>query len=124
MPVESHLRNVVRFDIFTNYDFQHLVAHYWLSATVYLGFVQVVAIAAIQVAERPGRLEHYVECHRACEPDGISESDGVLNALSHFAFFLPFTRLFRNSIFKIKKKTLFAGETDTYKMGIWKLERR
>ena len=73
VPVEGHFRHTVRADIFLNHFFEHRFGHPGLLAAVDLGLVEVVAIFAVQIAERPGGLDHDVERHRSGKADGVPE---------------------------------------------------
>ena len=73
VPVEGHFRHSVRADIFLNHFFEHRFGHAGLLAAVDLGLVEVVAIFAVQIAERPGGLDHDVERHRSGKADGVPE---------------------------------------------------
>ena len=73
MPVEGHFRHSVRADIFLNHFFEHRFGHPGLLAAVDLGLVEIVAIFAVQIAERPGGLDHDVERHRSGKADGVPE---------------------------------------------------
>ena len=61
VPDELHLRHVVGRDVVPHHLLQHLQAHPGLPAAVDLRLVEIVAIGAVEVAERPGGLHHDVE---------------------------------------------------------------
>ena len=65
MPVECHFIDLVCVDIFLHEMLEHFICHPGLSSAIYFALVKIVAIAAAEVAEGAGRLEHDVECHRA-----------------------------------------------------------
>jgi hypothetical protein len=65
MPVECHIIDLVGSDIFLHEMLEHFICHPGLSSAIYFALVKIVAIAAAEVAEGAGRLEHDVECHRA-----------------------------------------------------------
>jgi hypothetical protein len=71
VPIELNLRDIICLNVFTDNRLKHLFSHPRLEPSINLGFVQIIAIMAIQITERAGRLEHNVECHRATKPDGI-----------------------------------------------------
>ena len=73
VPVERHFRHLVGVDIFINNLFQHFLRHPWLPSAVDFSLVEVVAVLAVKVAERPRRLDHYVESHRSGKPDGVAK---------------------------------------------------
>ena len=73
VPVEGHFRHTVRADIFLNHFFEHRFGHAGFLAAVDLSLVEVVAIFAVQIAERPGGLDHDVERHRSGKADGVPE---------------------------------------------------
>ncbi len=73
VPVERHFRHSVRVDIFLNHFFEHFLRHPRLLSAVDLGLVEIVAIFAVQIAERPGGLDHDVERHRSGKADGVPE---------------------------------------------------
>ena len=83
VPVEGDLRNVVRGDVFPDDRLQHPFAHPGLPPAVDLRLVQIVAVGAAEVAQRPGAFEHDVESCRTCDPDGVLQQELVMERMRH-----------------------------------------
>ena len=95
VPVEGHLGHVVGPDVFPDDRFQHLQAHPRLASAVDFRLVQVVAVLAVQVAQRTARLQHDVEGHRPVDAQGVFERECVLERFPHDAKILvlrPWTK--------------------------------
>lgn len=73
VPVERDLGHIARADVVADDFFEELFRHYRLSAAVKRCLVQIVAVAAIQIAQGTGGLEHYVEGCGSCHLDGIRQ---------------------------------------------------
>ena len=61
LPGERDLRDLLRFDILPGVLFEHRLGHAELAVRVHELLAQKVAVVAVQVADRPARLEHDVE---------------------------------------------------------------
>ena len=78
VPAELHRRNLVGLDILFHVKFQQLVAHHGLPAAVLHGLVEVVAIVAVEVARRTGRLEHRRKGDRTRLFLRVAEGENIL----------------------------------------------
>ena len=64
VPVECDFGNVAGTEIVLDEFFKHILRHTGLPAAVQAGFVQVVTIPAVQIAERTAGLYHKIERQR------------------------------------------------------------
>ena len=78
VPTEGHHGNLVGLDVLPDVELQQVVRHHRLPAAILCGLVEVVAIAAIEVAGRTGRLEHRRERYGARLFLRIAESENIL----------------------------------------------
>ena len=104
VPVERDLRDIVGCDVLPDYGLQHLQAHPGLLAAVDIGLVQVIAVRAPQVAQRPRRLEHDIEGRRPGDPDRVLQQQLVLERMRHGT--------------KIRKSTVINEEVPFSRAGL------
>ena len=83
VPVEHDLPRVVRLDIFADHGLQHLQGHARLPAAVNLRLVEIVAVGAVEVAERARGFHHYAEIPRPGNSDRILDGYRILEAVLH-----------------------------------------
>ena len=75
VPAELHDGDIVGLDVLADVAFEQLVAHHRLTAAVLRRLVQIVAVAAVEVAARAGGLEHRHEGDGGGLPAGVVEGE-------------------------------------------------
>ena len=83
VPIEHDLIIFVGLDIGLDGLLEHFQTHAGFSPSIDLRLVEIIAIMAVEIAERACRLDHYVELHRSGQPDGVAECHRILEIVCH-----------------------------------------
>ena len=71
VPVEGDFGSLAGLNIFPDDRLKHIDAHDRLPAGIYFSLVEIVAVAAAEIAQRTGRLYHQIEGQGPCQPFGV-----------------------------------------------------
>lgn len=88
VPIEHDLIIFVGLDIGLDGLLEHFQTHAGFSPSIDLRLVEIIAVSAVEVAQRTGRLEHHVERQRARKTQRIVQFNNIFRPLIHQGSFI------------------------------------